>query len=105
MFNGSFSHSLFVSYFIFCFLMLRLPPISTPTDTLFPYTTLVRSEVIVVLPCNVWDQNFLLMVQVQFCLEHVLIVHAVEPFICKVNAQLLEAVVLEHLKPKNIQHA
>src|SRR3546814_17625723 len=24
--------------------MIRLPPRSTPTDTLFPYTTLVRSE-------------------------------------------------------------
>src|SRR3546814_1914158 len=26
-----------------CFLMIRLPPISTRTDTLFPYTTLFRS--------------------------------------------------------------
>src|SRR3546814_3781561 len=26
------------------FLMIRLPPISTRTDTLFPYTTLFRSE-------------------------------------------------------------
>src|SRR3546814_14289926 len=26
-----------------CFLMIRLPPRSTRTDTLFPYTTLVRS--------------------------------------------------------------
>src|SRR3546814_8186270 len=28
----------------FFFLMIRLPPISTRTDTLFPYTTLFRSE-------------------------------------------------------------
>src|SRR3546814_20569535 len=27
----------------FCFLMIRLPPRSTRTDTLFPYTTLFRS--------------------------------------------------------------
>src|SRR3546814_15672217 len=31
-------HSLF-----FCFLMIRRPPRSTRTDTLFPYTTLFRS--------------------------------------------------------------
>src|SRR3546814_15232041 len=29
--------------FIFFFLMIRLPPRSTRTDTLFPYTTLFRS--------------------------------------------------------------
>src|SRR3546814_18758646 len=29
--------------FSFFFLMIRLPPISTRTDTLFPYTTLFRS--------------------------------------------------------------
>src|SRR3546814_10776062 len=28
---------------MFCFLMIRRPPISTLTDTLFPYTTLFRS--------------------------------------------------------------
>src|SRR3546814_8577721 len=28
----------------FCFLMIRRPPRSTRTDTLFPYTTLFRSE-------------------------------------------------------------
>src|SRR3546814_12617212 len=32
-----------VSYFFF-FLMIRRPPRSTRTDTLFPYTTLFRSE-------------------------------------------------------------
>src|SRR3546814_20610404 len=30
-------------YFVFFFLMIRLPPRSTRTDTLFPYTTLFRS--------------------------------------------------------------
>src|SRR3546814_12760266 len=30
--------------FIFFFLMIRRPPISTRTDTLFPYTTLFRSH-------------------------------------------------------------
>src|SRR3546814_3298741 len=30
-------------YFDFFFLMIRLPPRSTRTDTLFPYTTLFRS--------------------------------------------------------------
>src|SRR3546814_9531327 len=30
---------------MFCFLMIRRPPISTRTDTLFPYTTLFRSRV------------------------------------------------------------
>src|SRR3546814_6892084 len=29
---------------MFCFLMIRLPPRSTRTDTLFPYTTLFRSS-------------------------------------------------------------
>src|SRR3546814_20737417 len=31
-------------YFDFCFLMIRRPPRSTRTDTLFPYTTLFRSQ-------------------------------------------------------------
>src|SRR3546814_18259796 len=30
-------------YILFCFLMIRRPPRSTRTDTLFPYTTLFRS--------------------------------------------------------------
>src|SRR3546814_8218252 len=30
--------------YLFCFLMIRLPPRSTRTDTLFPYTTLFRSN-------------------------------------------------------------
>src|SRR3546814_17925748 len=29
---------------LFCFLMIRRPPRSTRTDTLFPYTTLFRAE-------------------------------------------------------------
>src|SRR3546814_18301406 len=31
-------------HFLFFFLMIRRPPISTRTDTLFPYTTLFRSD-------------------------------------------------------------
>src|SRR3546814_1049536 len=34
-----------VSVYIFFFLMIRRPPRSTRTDTLFPYTTLCRSRV------------------------------------------------------------
>src|SRR3546814_2770464 len=34
-------------YYIFFFLMIRRPPRSTRTDTLFPYTTLFRSKVVV----------------------------------------------------------
>src|SRR3546814_13391725 len=33
-----------VSFFLFFFLMIRRPPRSTRTDTLFPYTTLFRSQ-------------------------------------------------------------
>src|SRR3546814_14645149 len=35
------SYILFITFF---FLMIRRPPISTRTDTLFPYTTLFRSQ-------------------------------------------------------------
>src|SRR3546814_5531190 len=35
---------LFIDCFLFFFLMIRRPPISTRTDTLFPYTTLFRSS-------------------------------------------------------------
>src|SRR3546814_10631762 len=38
--------SLFV-LFVFFFLMIRRPPRSTRTDTLFPYTTLFRSNAVV----------------------------------------------------------
>src|SRR3546814_12548553 len=34
----------FSIFFFFFFLMIRRPPRSTRTDTLFPYTTLFRSE-------------------------------------------------------------
>src|SRR3546814_11212033 len=33
-------------YFVFFFLMIRRPPRSTRTDTLFPYTTLFRSHLL-----------------------------------------------------------
>src|SRR3546814_11317633 len=34
----------FIYFYIFFFLMIRRPPRSTRTDTLFPYTTLFRSD-------------------------------------------------------------
>src|SRR3546814_10491810 len=41
---------------LFCFLMIRRPPRSTRTDTLFPYTTLFRSRksghAVVPIPCG-----------------------------------------------------
>src|SRR3546814_12412271 len=36
---------LYVSLFLFVCLMIRRPPRSTRTDTLFPYTTLFRSGI------------------------------------------------------------
>src|SRR3546814_19798261 len=36
---------IFLILFVLCFLMIRRPPISTRTYTLFPYTTLFRSLV------------------------------------------------------------
>src|SRR3546814_7466985 len=36
--------SIILSVFVFFFLMIRRPPRSTRTDTLFPYTTLFRSD-------------------------------------------------------------
>src|SRR3546814_15753227 len=35
--------------FFVCFLMIRRPPRSSRTDTLFPYTTLFRSDIPVIL--------------------------------------------------------
>src|SRR3546814_5679819 len=35
---------IYIFYFFFFFLMIRRPPRSTRTDTLFPYTTLFRSD-------------------------------------------------------------
>src|SRR3546814_2634172 len=37
-------HQYYGWYLVFVFLMIRLPPTSTRTDTLFPYTTLFRSR-------------------------------------------------------------
>src|SRR3546814_19039240 len=37
------SYYVFFARFLFFFLMIRRPPRSTRTDTLFPYTTLFRS--------------------------------------------------------------
>src|SRR3546814_19643029 len=36
---------LYVLFIVFFFLMIRRPPRSTRTDTLFPYTTLFRSRI------------------------------------------------------------
>src|SRR3546814_13384295 len=41
----TFFHRLLYLFFILFFLMIRRPPRSTRTDTLFPYTTLFRSRV------------------------------------------------------------
>src|SRR3546814_14618007 len=43
---------------LFFFLMIRLPPRSTRTDTLFPYTTLFRSEWDNFLTCVVFATQF-----------------------------------------------
>src|SRR3546814_9313973 len=40
--------------FVLFFLMIRRPPRSTRTDTLFPYTTLFRSQFIDVFQQNKW---------------------------------------------------
>src|SRR3546814_17753794 len=40
----SFVYYMIMCFVFFFFLMLRLPPRSTRTDTLFPYTTLFRSN-------------------------------------------------------------
>src|SRR3546814_19594576 len=37
---------------MFFFLMIRRPPRSTRTDTLFPYTTLFRSDATVLIPLD-----------------------------------------------------
>src|SRR3546814_21123478 len=48
MFFSQYSYSSYITVLLtcviaFCFLMIRRPPRSTRTDTLFPYTTLFRS--------------------------------------------------------------
>src|SRR3546814_16803280 len=42
----------YTAVILFCFLMIRRPPRSTRTDTLFPYTTLFRSACL--LPPCAW---------------------------------------------------
>src|SRR3546814_16813403 len=42
-----------VLFSVFFFLMIRRPPRSTRTDTLFPYTTLFRSPIYFVIPARV----------------------------------------------------
>src|SRR3546814_6905579 len=37
-------HAVYVYFFTICFLIIRRPPRSTRTDTLFPYTALFRSH-------------------------------------------------------------
>src|SRR3546814_16378877 len=46
-------------YFLFFFLMIRRPPRSTRTDTLFPYTTLFRSHAALAHPCAAkrWNRH------------------------------------------------
>src|SRR3546814_1087042 len=44
-----FSFLFFLFFFFFFFLMILLPPRSTRTDTLFPYTTLFRSGLVFML--------------------------------------------------------
>src|SRR3546814_11271466 len=46
MFLSRFTCSYVVLYVTFFFLMIRRPPRSTRTDTLFPYTTLFRSDAV-----------------------------------------------------------
>src|SRR3546814_4258479 len=49
---------------LFCFLMIRRPPRSTRTDTLFPYTTLFRSW-------QIWNMSFgFLGIQFGFALQN-----------------------------------
>src|SRR3546814_11803297 len=42
-------------YLCFFFLMIRRPPRSTRTDTLFPYTTLFRSDAGLLVGSNLYD--------------------------------------------------
>src|SRR3546814_17666038 len=53
---------MYLSIYHYCvvFLMIRRPPRSTRTDTLFPYTTLFRSHVLLVLdqPLGLLDHHF-----------------------------------------------
>src|SRR3546814_13202397 len=49
---------LFILCFTFFFLMIRRPPRSTRTDTLFPYTTLFRSADVVDRALGLCDRAF-----------------------------------------------
>src|SRR3546814_9454715 len=51
--------------FIVFFLMIRRPPISTRTDTLFPYTTLFRSD----LEPREQRNQFIIMIDHMICAE------------------------------------
>src|SRR3546814_14764513 len=52
--DALYRHNIVVMYIFFFFLMIRRPPRSTRTDTLFPYTTLFRSpRISFSLPCAV----------------------------------------------------
>src|SRR3546814_16946162 len=59
-----FSCSVFCSSFFIFFLMIRRPPRSTRTDTLFPYTTLFRSDFAVKRPI-VFPIGFHLYMQIE----------------------------------------
>src|SRR3546814_16292789 len=52
--------------YYFFFLMIRRPPISTRTDTLFPYTTLFRSLIEILRNSEVYER---LKTQVMYCFE------------------------------------
>src|SRR3546814_16326450 len=61
---------LYISLYFFFFLMIRRPPRSTRTDTLFPYTTLFRSIVADALHVG---QGAVLHPDVAGCTGHVLV--------------------------------
>src|SRR3546814_17316107 len=50
------SYLFLIHLFIFVFLMIRRPPRSTRTDTLFPYTTLFRSDDLAAAPVY-WQRS------------------------------------------------
>src|SRR3546814_16482414 len=52
---------IFFNQFLFFFLMIRRPPRSTRTDTLFPYTTLFRSDGMIVVSQNPYGQGGILL--------------------------------------------
>src|SRR3546814_1850670 len=50
--------------------MRRRPPRSTRTDTLFPYTTLFRSQLVAPLPAQWWDHADALNTMYMFITDH-----------------------------------